>query len=243
MSKLTHHRSDPDNFREYYKNPTTGALYCWQAGTFYECTAEGEPSHPVNARSFEFDDPHAWLDRVVTEQQATSPIARMVAKLEPGDHVSELDEQQQQVDVVATLTLSLPTSWDADTISINLRSALMGAFSEHLPASIPDENGNPQSPVNFTFREEAEIYGNTEHEPGEGVDRPFFVAVPGFHNLLLVNAEDASDAAASAALDVCDAVTYGECAGEYKVYAFDPLGDAGKLLGTYNVDENGELID
>lgn len=94
--KLTHHSSDPDNFREYYKNTATGALYCWQVGEFYACTAQGEPSHKVNPRAFEFTEPHAWLDRHVTAQ---APQRAALDKLAGGsvarlcEEVGEQDEQ------------------------------------------------------------------------------------------------------------------------------------------------------
>lgn len=93
--KLTHHSSDPGNFREYYKNPTTGTLYCWQVGEFYECTAQGEPSHKANPRAFEFADPHAWLDRHVTAQ---APQRQALDRLAGGnaarlcEEVTEADE-------------------------------------------------------------------------------------------------------------------------------------------------------
>jgi hypothetical protein len=154
-----------------------------------------------------------------------------------------VEKAEQQVDAIITMTMSLPIEWDEDRISIHLRANLLAAFAGDLPDSIPDENGNPQSAVNFTFTEEAEIYGNKEYEPGEAPNRQFLVACPGLSNLLFVEEEDASDAAYAAAQECADLHSYGEASGVYKVFAVDPLGGAGRLLGSFNADENGDLID
>jgi hypothetical protein len=66
-------------------------------------------------------------------------------------------DMQQQINVQATLTLSLPAAWSEDEIATHIRTRLGAAFSDNLPGEI-----NGESPVNFTFQEEAEIYGNQE---------------------------------------------------------------------------------
>lgn len=48
-------REDNDNCRVYYRGPS-GALYCYQEDrpqqfTLYVCSQDGEPSHPVTAKS------------------------------------------------------------------------------------------------------------------------------------------------------------------------------------------------
>ncbi len=60
---------------------------------------------------------------------------------------------QQQVNVQAEITLTLPAEWGAEQISDFLRLQFGQAFYGHLSAP---EN---VSPVNFDFQEEAEIYG------------------------------------------------------------------------------------
>jgi hypothetical protein len=57
--------------------------------------------------------------------------------------------------VQATLILSLPAGWDEDAISTHIRARIGAAFTDNLPGDVGGE-----SPVNFTFRQEAEIYGN-----------------------------------------------------------------------------------
>jgi hypothetical protein len=73
---------------------------------------------------------------------ATHP--RVVAKRGP----------EQQVNVQATIILSLPIAWDEDEISTHIRCSLGSAFQDDLPGEIDGE-----SPVNFDFQQEAEIYG------------------------------------------------------------------------------------
>lgn len=140
---------------------------------------------------------------------------------------------QQQVNLTAAVTLSLPAEWDADKISDYLRSTLGAAFGEHLP---PAEG--EQSPVNFTFKEEAEIYGNDENST-----QAYMVACPALSNLLYVEASDEAHAAHAAMQDCTDGMPYGEAAGDYKVYAFCPLGGCGALVGTYEANENGEIVE
>jgi len=148
--------------------------------------------------------------------------------------------EQQQVDVVATITLCLPMGWDADEISVYLRSGLMGTFSDDLPPSIPDENGNAQSPVNFTFMEEREIY---DSDSDEETRKGYFVRHANLPEAFYIEANTEVGAAEVGAGAACDLLPYGEAAGEYHVHAFDPLGGIGRLLGTYKANEEGELVD
>lgn len=79
---------------------------------------------------------------------------------------------------------------------------------------------------------------------GEGGLRAFLVAVPGLDNMLLIEAEDASDAAAEAARDIAHKGTAdGFSVGEVKVYEV-PGTIRHLAAGTsFHADENGELID
>jgi hypothetical protein len=74
---------------------------------------------------------------------------------------------EQQVNVQATLVLSLPAAWDQDTISTHIRARLGSAFTDNLPGDVGGE-----SPVNFTFQEEAELYGNNECQPAPPAAEP-----------------------------------------------------------------------
>jgi hypothetical protein len=65
-------------------------------------------------------------------------------------------EMDQQVDVQASLTLSLPAAWSKDEIADHIRTRLDAAFANDFPA------GMDQHRSTFTLQEEAEIYGNRE---------------------------------------------------------------------------------
>ena len=63
---------------------------------------------------------------------------------------------QQQVNVNATIILSLSAEWDEEQITTFIRGRLGQAFTDVFPKPW-NEN---ESPVNFEYEQEAKIYGN-----------------------------------------------------------------------------------
>lgn len=82
------------------------------------------------------------LLRLVLERRAPAPPGPC-----PGD-------PEQQVNVQAMVTLSLPLAWEPEHIAAHIRARIGEAFKADLPGSAADP-----SLLSFDFQEEAEIYG------------------------------------------------------------------------------------
>jgi hypothetical protein len=69
---------------------------------------------------------------------------------------------EQEVEIRATITLSLPMTWDRRRIARLVRAGLQNALADHLA---PRWNG--KSPIQFTVHEEAELYAPDEPKPSQ----------------------------------------------------------------------------